>query len=771
MAEDQDDIIILEEGDDEQQDKESVEDEEKVEKSGKKTLFIIIGLSVLLLIVVAILLFVLLRDKKEEAPININQLAKKIIKKEDSSSRFAPLKIEHLIKKANLLYKKGDKQDALKLYKEIASYNESISNYNIGVAKMKEKNYKEAIKYFKKAINNGQNRCVSAINCAVCAIKLNDKKLFKYYIDIAKLYLPYESNAPLYSYYVALINYYEDYYFEALIPMRHPTSKYYKSEQNYISSKIDSFFGDDISAINRLEKNNDFDHEITLGLLYAKIGEYNIAIKHFVKSYKAANYPLNSLVAMSLSYIKLGLLSSASKAIKNAIDLYGKDKSLNIYPVSIALQPSLYDIALAQKNYEKDIFLKKNSEYGLLFYFAPYKVFNANQTIDFIRKGSVSISLGETKDALMLLSQSATISKVNKEISMGIKKALNFKINEANKIFNSLKDKYPNHSILYYDLGLSYAQMKNYTEAYRSFIKSYHLNSKNYLAGIFAIFTKELIHQDTQKLIEEVNNDLHDDKDSQDRKFYTSLIEFARNNYITASSFAEEDNSNRALNLIFDAIIAKYVKNSELFLQKATALKAKLPRDMVARLVYTDAKMQGKGIKAFAKAIQEDFLNKDVDFKSLFYGPVVARDIYIKSLQISGMLYYVREILEKQLENERDDVVGVMQALAYVDIYTKNFEESYAIYNELIDTYKIKDSNTLLLASIAAIGAKHDENAIALLELAKLTDPNNFESRLALGILYLEVKNPAAAMIQFKKIGDSGFVSKYFTFKILKKEL
>ena len=55
--------------------------------------------------------------------------------------KFPSFKLDKLIQKANLLYKKGDKKEALKLYQQIASYNESISNYNIGVAKMKEKKY------------------------------------------------------------------------------------------------------------------------------------------------------------------------------------------------------------------------------------------------------------------------------------------------------------------------------------------------------------------------------------------------------------------------------------------------------------------------------------------------------------------------------------------------------------------------------------------------------------------------------------------------------
>ncbi len=767
MAENQEDIIILEEGDEEI--KQQNNDNDIPQSGDKKIKILIVLLSILLLIIVIILILVLTKKNKTNNSLNITKLTQKIKKKEHSAD-FSPLKLENLIKKANILYNNGDKKDALKLYKKIASFNESISNYNIGVAKMKEKKYKIAIKYFKKAIKNGQNRCVSSINSAVCALKMGNKKLFKYYISLAKIYLPYETKHPLYSYYVSLINYYQGYYFESLIPMNHPSSKYYTNTQNYISSKINTFFRDDFSAINFLEKNKNLGNNLTLGLLYARVGEYSLAVKHFLMSYKANNEPLKSKMAMVLSYINMGLLGNAAVNLKEAFESFGA-KSMDIYPVSIKLQPSLYDIKLAQKDFKKNIFLKKGNEYGLLFYFAPYKVFNANQTIDFIRKGSLNISLGKIKSALMLLSQSSAISKINKDISLGIQKALSFKVNEANKIFNSLKGTYPNHSVLHYDLGLSFAQMGNYTLAYKNFVKSYHLNSKNYIAGIFAIITKNLIHQDNQKLIEELVGDLNADNKVKNKKFLLAMVSFAKNNIISAASFAQSDNSKKPLNLIFDALVAKNINNNKLFLKKAEILKTILPKDMIAQTVFINAKMHDKSMQEYAKTIQTNFLKNKVDFKSLFYGPIVARDIYIESLQISGMMYYVRDILEKQLQDENSDVVGVMQALAFVDIYTKNYEEAYAIYNELIDNYKQKDTNTLFLASVASIAAGHDANAIALLELSKLTDPNNFESRFALGLLYLEVKNPIAAQIQFDKIGNSNFKSKYFSFKIVKKVL
>ncbi|MCW1330620.1 hypothetical protein OLP55_05720, partial [Campylobacter jejuni] len=88
---------------------------------------------------------------------------------------------------------------------------------------------------------------------------------------------------------------------------------------------------------------------------------------------------------------------------------------------------------------------------------------------------------------------------------------------------------------------------------------------------------------------------------------------------------------------------------------------------------------------------------------------------------------------------------GILQTLAYLDIFAQQYEEAYALYNSLIDDYGAKDTKTLFLA---AVGANNPNSAIALLQLSKLTDKNNKESKAALGMLYQEVKNYEAAISQ-----------------------
>ena len=73
-------------------------------------------------------------------------------------------------------------------------------------------------------------------------IHLNQQDSFKYYIDLAHAYLAFEINSPLYSYYYALINYYNKNYLEVLAALNNPTSKEYPEAQKHLSAKINALY-------------------------------------------------------------------------------------------------------------------------------------------------------------------------------------------------------------------------------------------------------------------------------------------------------------------------------------------------------------------------------------------------------------------------------------------------------------------------------------------------------------------------------------------------
>ncbi len=757
------DETVLEESTTQALENEATQDAQKNQKK-KKYLLLGILLGVLLLALIAGIVIFLLKESAPKEP-SLQKVTEEV--KAPPKPQFSPSKLEGMIKKANLLYEQGNKDEALKIYENIATFNEAISYYNIGVAKMKEQNFQEALEAFKKAIHNKEHRCISAINAAVCALEIKDSKLFQYYIDLAFAYLPEERNAPLYSYYVGLVHYYKNFYYEALSAMSHPNSAFYAEDQKYLSSKIlTSLSYTEHARKNLIEIEKESDH-FTLGLLHAKQGDFTKSKNALVRALKQEPENIRIKMALSLIENKLGNLAN-SAALLSEVSKVIPPESKPPYRMRSLLKPSLFDVQKAQHEFEKELFFNNETIYSTIFYYAPYKVFDAKQTIDYIRKGSMNIFIDEIGPALSYLKASSTISKVNIAISKGIKKALDFHVYEANSIFLQMVEEYKNHSILHYNLALTYAQMGEYAQAYKHFSKSYHLDNNNYLAGVFSLMSGNLIGKDITKLAEDVKDSLAKNHTLGEDNLYNSLIHLTDGNDFSLSRWLEKQKDETPLSLMLDTIAARKLNNEKMYRLSSQKLQALLPKDILANIIAFNVKHSSEDIKTYAKAIQIEFNNLSLDYDAFYFGPKIIKEQYVKLLQIGGLIHQKRMSVRKKMEEERVDIASIMQTLAYLEIYANQFEEAFVLYNKLIDDFNQKDSYTIFLASVAAVGAGHPENAIALLELSKLIDPTNVESRYALGILYQEIGNLEAAGSQYRNIGNIGFISEYFSFDILK---
>lgn len=735
---------------------------QEVGKKSKKKLFVIGGAAGALALILTVVLFLVFKSNKKP-PIDERQIVKDI-EEHYESQKFGSSKIDDMIAKANLLYEKGNKFEALKIYENIAIYNQSLSSYNLGVSQMRQGKFKEALESFKKAIANDENVAVSAINAAVSSLELKNEQNFNYYINLANSFLYKEADSPLYNYYYALINYYKGQYVEALAALAHAENGYYKDRYDYLAAKILSFIGDDAEAIKKLEAQKEFDADLALGMLYARLGQYdkarnrlNLALDKGGDSNK-----INAMIA--IINLKDGKFEAATNEIKAVFHEDSLFLGVN-FPIKTILKPELFDVNLAQAHFRNDLFFDKTKRYETLFYFAPYKVFDPGQTINYIRKGGVSLFLDDASAAGNYLNASGALSKVNLELSSAIANALNYKLKQANAQFASLISLYPEHSVLHYDLALSYAQLGNFSMAAKHFITSYHLDPTNHLAGVLGAIANDINAVDNAKLLQEISENLGHDANSKDAPVSYALIALIGNNSGALVRWLEEEKEETALNLAFDAIIAKMTDQSGEFIKKAQILKAKLPDDIVANILNFIANFKDEGIKKYVEQIQIYFHDKRLNDAAFYHGANIIKEQYIKLLQISGLLNYEREKIKTLLKRDANNA-DLLQTLAYIDIFTNDFEESYRIYNRIIDEFKINDASTLFLAAVAAIGSNHPQNATALLELSKLTDPNAMESRIALGHLYQEIDNIEAATIQYGMIKDPNFKSKFVDFMI-----
>ncbi|ELW6768495.1 tetratricopeptide repeat protein [Campylobacter coli] len=727
----------------------------------------LVGLSLGIICILVFTLFYLTFNEGKVKPdiIASKPIEQPVVMPDESYNYNDMTRVDGMIQKANALYLKGEVEQALKVYEQIAVYNESLSNYNLGVSQMNEGKFDEAFDSFKKAIANGENQSVAAINAAVCALKLNDKEKFKYYIDLAQVYLPKEGKSKLYDYYLALINYYKGYYPEALQMLQRLNSEPYTDVAKYLSAKIYAKMDFDAKSVQQLNTQGSFEPSLSLGLLYARMGEYDkakIALNTAMKIERDFN---QSLSALTLVDIKTGdfqdMLLRLQDTYRNDEDKY---KILDRYKIKVRLNKELFNIAIAQRNFSNDILKKQKDQFDLLFYFAPYQVFDSKQASLYIKKANITNFVDDSSDGQSYLARSQALSSTNVKISNIINDALNQKLRLANKEFQALLEDYPEHSILQYNLALTYAQMQNYELAYKHFSSSYHLNPKNYLAGAFAMFCGKLSDNDTTKLYHEILDNIAADSNFK-ANMQKNMLFLANGDYISMLPYLHENGQKTPLNLIFETIIAKNNNLNNQVDVRIAKLRSELPQDIVANILYFNSLNSNLNIKEYAQNAQIHFKNLQVDYRSVFGGSNIARELYVNLMHIAGLLNLERQKFKTLINTSKVKDEGMIQTLAYLDIFAQQYEESYALYNTLIDEYGAKDSRTLFLASVAAVGANNPNSAIALLQLSKLTDKNNKESKVALGLLYQEVGNYEAAMTQYRTLPND-FKSEFFTFDI-----
>ena len=770
VLENDEDFISLEEDDEEEileSPKEEITHDEIQQEptSNNKLLYILIAIFTVLAFALLGFLVYLYLQKQAEKEQTVDQT--ETIIENIQEKKPLPVKTtsyQKRIEKAKRLFKEGKKEQALEIYDDISRYNQALSAYNIGVASLKKGNYKKAKEAFLKSMSHEKLTFESALNIAIAAFNEGENKTFVEYLTLATKELPSKSDVPLYSYYQSLVDYYRGFYAEALVPLKHTSSAAYQNEQNTLLIKLYSAFDNPKEAIKIIENHGQDSDFFTLGLLYANQEEYTLAEKYLQKASQNAKKPLEENLALALVYNKMGLYKKSADILNPTVANH-KERASTIYPIQVFLKKALFDPVDAQKVFQKNLFLNDRNMFSLLFYYAPYHLVNPEQTINNIHKGAKNIYIHAYDPALNKLHLSGKISDVNIAITKGIKAAINENLYSANTIFKEALSTYPSSAPLHYNLALTYAKLYDFQNAYKYFKRSAVLDTNNLYAPLFTNLCAKLLFKEEDKaLLTKVQTKIQERENQPEYEALNTLLAIIRKDITHGSMRINKTPFEDTLALI----LAQIRQEQGAYQDKATSLLKKIPDDIIANILVLDAYHDKQAIKTYAKAIQAKLIKPTLNYTPLYSGHAFVKELYIEMLNIAGLVPSAKLLLENRLRDKGAKDIATLQALAYTDIYLQEFDQAYAIYNQLIDVQKQQDSNTLFLAAIASIGASHHENAIALLELAKLTNKSNLESRYALGILYHEAKNLEGAAIQYTKIGNEGFQSRYFSFKLLK---
>lgn len=753
----------------------------------KNKIILYASIALAILLVILIILLVIFFNKKE--PLSVIYTPKPQVSqhKNIDSTKIINIKgdeLQNLITKAALLYNSGHTLEALDAYNNIAIFSQSFASFNLGVAKLKDNNYSDALKAFDETIKSGENIAAAAINAATIAYKNNNISSYNYYINLAKGTLVEWANKPLYSYLYSIINFYDSNYFNMLSSLNNPSSQFYNEESALLASKIYLNFNDDYNALKKLLEVNNVDNRFNIGLLYARMGEYDLAID-YISNYIRDNDSVSANMALALVELKRSNFTQSADIYNNLMKNYQIKDINKIYPIKIKLKDSLFDINLAQKTFWKENMSSQMAllwHYKILFYFAPYRVFDIDNAIALINDGGLKLRMDNLQEANAHLTSGAMLSNINQQITQSLKEILKYNINEALKIMQDSAKKYPNHQVLQYNLGLIYAQLNDFQNARKHFIKAYHLDSSDVLSGIFALMCSQLTQKDTTRLANDISlnfEEAHFENDTQEA-FYRSLFGYANGNITDDMLWLSRDSNislktprispqnakSTPLMFALNAMYSLGTRDKNIIANAFKELQAKANNDIVAVILARISSHYNENIKSFSLYLFDFFKNDLKLTDAVITGPSLARQIYIYMAFLVGANSYVDEILNNELISKNSEVSGILQALALNAIYMLDFERAFAYYNELIDVYKMQTAEIYFYAAVAAIGAGYYDNAVALIQLARMDNASNFEARYALGLLHQAMGNLNLASMQFGAINKNGFKSDFFDFEI-----
>lgn len=673
--------------------------------------------------------------------------------------------LSEMIQKANILYNNGRIEDALEIFDKLSLYSQSLANYNLGVIKIVEGHYKEAENIFNRAISGGDDVAISAINAAYVAYKLGDQKAFLDYLRLANSKLIDSRNAPFYSYLYGVTSYYNKYYFESLSPLLHPNTKDYSQQNDLLASKIFLLFNDDYNALKYLKRSANKEDLLALGMLYARNGNYEESKRKIQEFLISQPKNLEAINALELVSLKLRDYAEASRLLETFID------KKTPFKIKTGLNDDLFNIDIAQKTFWNRRFEHHQSlQYKILFYYAPYKVFDTQEVFQILSEGNFEWGSGRIDESSDSYVRSKTISKINRDIANGLKEIYGGDLRKALQIFLKNAKTYSQHSVLFYDIGLIYAQLGDFEKAYMYFSKAYHLNNKDILSGIFAIMSGQLVYQDVSRIESSIGVDFTniEFKNEQEKTFLFELFEYSKSGNPSFFGFPEKTaTANRPIYYAFSAVSAMVRLDGAKLVEYFSKLKKIQPDDLTTNILYEVSKNFGKNLKNISLSFSQNFRRGNFsNLHSLYYGGSLVRELYIYLAFVTGSLSYVIEELQQKLISEDESPNGTMQALGLAYIYHKDFEKAFATYNTLIDNLKEDDVRTKFLGAVSAIGAGHYNNAVALLQISKLDSVASLESRYALGLLYQQTGNIKSAIMLFAGIANKGFASEFFDFQI-----
>ena len=617
--------------------------------------------------------------------------------------------------------------------------------FNKGVLALQNKQYKVAIKLFKKSAP--YLKIPSFLNIGIAYYKLGSNK--NAYLYLKKIFdikqtLKYDPYSYLSAtYYLYLIT--QDKNYLVSIIEAYKKLSFSKLNENTKALIVDTFimlknYKDAYRLIIKL-KRYDYRKVALLALILKKYKKADIYLKKALSNVideQTYNDLLWFLIYNDLKRNNIEIAKQHLQELDQRLYFFNSNEK---FPIKLYFNPK----KLTYKDYyDRLIHFDLDRKIDLIYYFAPFifidkKLIKKDIVYSFVLKNmqslnSLNLMIGYNKKFIDLVKLDPIL--------------------RAKRLQKLLKLKISPSSYEYYNLGLTYAQIFNYTKAYIYFKKAYDLDRGNKLYAAMTLITAKKLNLKLKKIFKrDINTNIlkKDGRFSYIGKYIYKLI------FNPALKISKNELSKDEYNSFFIRALY-FIENSQKygFLADEPIFNKNL-KDPLVYLMSLLIKKENENQFKYHARVQDSIPKKYNEY--FLKGPLFLTQYYLDMVRAFGLLkiidFKIGNLKEKQLPT-------YLRTLSYVDLYIGNYKESLKILEELFDKYKLDDKYSYFLLVAAYLANNDTNNALIALDILRF-EYQDIQARFLTGIGLLQNLKLISASSAFK----TKYTNELIDFKLL----
>jgi len=427
--------------------------------------------------------------------------------------------------------------------------------------------------------------------------------------------------------------------------------------------------------------------QLKIAMLCMKLRKYNKAKYHLDKALVEAKGDKAKNEVLWFQVYRNIKANSLENLRENIVKIEDRKK---IFHVNKRLELELYfnkEKFTAKEYFEKITNPSFDLKLDFVYYFAPfifedYDEMNMNETNGFIIKNQDSIH-----ELNMMITYNSEFLKVIKQDP----------IQRVHTLQKMIDEKYDTKAYEYYNLGLSYAQIYDYNNAYKYFKKAYSLDHGNKLYSVMTLLTTKKFNVSEDKVFMEFLTKNIMAKNGT----FTYLAQYMYQIFIDSSIKLDENKLTMKdkKSIFFRALYFIEHLEKDGIMQNSPLL-VEYDKDPLVHLFNLIAREENENEYIYISRIQ-DQLPKI--YNNIFLkGNLVVTDYYIDALRALGLFNRT----DFNIENNKNP--AYLRTKAIVQLYNGKPKETIKIIEHIQNTYNIQsiDSFYILIAALFSSGQK-----------------------------------------------------------------